>query len=152
MTGLAFDQPDTPTDVAAIVAALREAGANVTVNNLWILAWLGNYDKLAMSRRILSAHYNLDIDRDPQQVPYAGDSTNDAPMFAFFRHSVGVSTVVRYLAEIPKPPNWIKEGPGGGRVCGNRRRRNRCTVWKLGADFGSMSPLPRSGDRSGVCH
>jgi len=54
----------------------------VTVNNLWILAWLGNYDKLAMSRRILSAHYDLDIDRDPEQVLYAGDSTNDAPMFA----------------------------------------------------------------------
>lgn len=113
LTSLAFAQPGSPTDVAAIVAALREAGADVTVNNLWILAWLGNYDKLAMSRRILSTHYDLDVDRHPEQVLYAGDSTNDAPMFAFFRHSVGVSTVVRYLAEIPEPPNWITKGPGG---------------------------------------
>ena len=42
-----------------------------------------------------------------------GDSTNDAPMFGFFRHTVRVSSVRRYLPEIPILPNWITEGPGG---------------------------------------
>jgi hypothetical protein len=34
-------------------------------------------------------------------------------MFGFFRHTVGVSTVLRYLAEIPVMPAWLTEGPGG---------------------------------------
>jgi hydroxymethylpyrimidine pyrophosphatase-like HAD family hydrolase len=57
--------------------------------------------------------YNIDIDADPDAVLCCGDSANDAPMFAFFRHTVGVSSVRRYLAEIPILPNWITEGPGG---------------------------------------
>jgi hypothetical protein len=34
-------------------------------------------------------------------------------MFAFFHHTVGVSTVTEYLHEISVPPRWISEGPGG---------------------------------------
>jgi len=112
-TSLAFAQPEDAGLRAAIVAALREAGAEVTVNNLWVLGWLGAYDKLAMARRVLAEAYGLDIDQDRDAVLYSGDSTNDAPMFAFFRHTVGVSTVARYLSEIPVAPNWITEGPGG---------------------------------------
>lgn len=112
LTSVAFSQPEDLDTRAAIVAALREAGADVTVNNLWVLGWLGGYDKLAMTRRTL-AHYGVDVDADRDAVLYVGDSTNDAPMFGFFRHTVGVSTVVRYLSEIPTPPNWIAAGPGG---------------------------------------
>ncbi|MGY8707473.1 hypothetical protein RAD16_17170 [Bradyrhizobium sp. 18BD] len=85
----------------------------MTVNNLWVLGWLGGYDKLLMTRRILANVYALDIDLRREEVLYIGDSTNDAPMFTFFRHTVGVSTVVRYLRDIPTPPVWITDGPGG---------------------------------------
>ncbi|MGA2638006.1 hypothetical protein [Methylocella sp.] len=37
----------------------------------------------------------------------------DAPMFGFFRHTVGVSTVTRYLSSIPLAPRWIAADPGG---------------------------------------
>ena len=114
-TSIAFAQPDSPTDQTALVAALRQAGADVTINNLWVLGWLGGYDKLTSSRRILADVFGVDIQtasgRD--QILYCGDSTNDAPMFAFFRHTVGVSTVRHYLHEIPIPPQWITQGPGG---------------------------------------
>jgi HAD superfamily hydrolase (TIGR01484 family) len=113
MTSLAFAQPDDAATRDAIIAALRAAGADVTVNNLWVLGWLGGYDKLAMTRRVLAEIFELDIDTDGNEVLYVGDSTNDAPMFSFFRHSVGVSTVVRYLPEIPVPPQWITIGAGG---------------------------------------
>ncbi|ANQ40066.1 hypothetical protein BAR24_00440 [Gluconobacter oxydans] len=76
---------------------MKTASLNITVNNLWILGWVGEYDKLLMSRRILLEHYDLDISTDPDAVLYTGDSTNDAPMFAFFRHSVGVRTVSHFL-------------------------------------------------------
>jgi HAD superfamily hydrolase (TIGR01484 family) len=113
LTSLAFAQPDGEPERRATVAALRAAGAEVTVNNLWILGWLGGYDKLAMTRRVLAEHYGLDIDAERGAVLYSGDSTNDAPMFGFFEHTVGVSTVRRYLPDIPVPPQWITAGPGG---------------------------------------
>jgi HAD superfamily hydrolase (TIGR01484 family) len=113
LTSLAFVQPDSEADRGVLVAVMRKAGLDVTVNNLWILGWIGGYDKLAMARRAMADAYNINIDANRDAVLYCGDSTNDAPMFGFFRHTVGVSSVRRYLAEIPIPPNWITKGPGG---------------------------------------
>lgn len=114
-TSIAFARPKGAQAEAEIVAALRREDADVTVNNLWILGWLGGYDKLSMARRVLFERYELDIDTDSGRnaVLYVGDSTNDAPMFAFFQHTVGVSTVTEYLHDIPVPPRWISRGPGG---------------------------------------
>jgi HAD superfamily hydrolase (TIGR01484 family) len=114
-TSVAFSIPHDAAERDRITDALRRAGADVTVNNLWILGWLGGYDKLSMSRRILAVHYGIDIDTEAGRaaVLYTGDSTNDAPMFAFFRHTVGVRTVVEYLDRIPVHPHWITQGPGG---------------------------------------
>ncbi len=113
LTSLAFAQPDSEADGRVLVAAMRKAGLDVTVNNLWILGWIGAYDKLAMARRAMADAYDTDIDANPDAVLYCGDSTNDAPMFGFFRHTVGVSSVRHYLSEIPILPNWITKGPGG---------------------------------------
>ncbi|WP_409068212.1 HAD-IIB family hydrolase [Agrobacterium vitis] len=113
LTSLAFARPPDHSERAAILAALRDASADVTVNNLWVLGWLGGYDKLAMARRVLLDHYDLDIETDHSAVLYTGDSTNDAPMFSFFQHTVGVSTVTAYLDQLPQPPRWITRGPGG---------------------------------------
>ncbi len=113
LTSIAFAQPESAAGRAAIVAALKAEGADVTVNNLWVLGWLGGYDKLAMARRILQEVYGLDWEAARAQVLYVGDSLNDAPMFAAFRHTVGVSTVDQYRDEIPVMPAFITEGPGG---------------------------------------
>ena len=113
LTSLAFVQPKELDTRDAIHSSLQNAGAVVAVNNLWLLGWLGNYDKLAMTRRVMAESYGIDIDADRDGILYVGDSANDAPMFDFFRHTVGVSTVLRYLSEIPTPPSWISEGPGG---------------------------------------
>lgn len=113
LTSAGFAKPDDPAARTAISTALRRHGADTTVNNLWVLGWLGGYDKLAMARKVLATRFDLDIDRNGDAVLYSGDSANDAPMFGFFRHAVGVSTVVEHLADIPIPPAWIADGPGG---------------------------------------
>lgn len=113
LTSIAFAQPDDPVVAQQLLQRLRELGADATLNNLWILGWLGGYNKLSMARRMLAEAYGLDIDTHPEAVLYTGDSTNDAPMFGFFKHSVGVSTVRSYLHEIPVPPRWVTQGPGG---------------------------------------
>lgn len=113
LTTLAFQATDDVGLRTEIQDALRAGGARTTENNLWLLGWLGDFDKLAMARRALTELYDVDIDRDGDQILYVGDSLNDAPMFGFFRRTVGVSTVSRYLGEIPVPPAWITKGPGG---------------------------------------
>jgi len=112
LTSLAYSRTGTDTDLR-IVEALIGAGANATINNLWVLGWIGGYDKLSMSLRILVEKYGIDAESATELVAYSGDSTNDAPMFGFFRHTVGVSTVIDYLPQLPVPPQWITHGPGG---------------------------------------
>jgi HAD superfamily hydrolase (TIGR01484 family) len=112
-TSLAFAIPQSTEERQVIVAALKAEGASVTINNQWILGWLGDYDKLAAARAVLGQFYDIDIERDRNAILYSGDSLNDAPMFDFFRHTVGVSTVIDYLPELPTPPHWIAAGPGG---------------------------------------
>lgn len=113
LCSLAFRAPDDPGLRAALVRRIRSAGAEATVNSLWVLGWFGGCDKLAMARRVMRDVHGLDIDGAPEAVAYAGDSVNDAPMFAHFPTSVGVSTVVEVLPDIPRPPAWITRGPGG---------------------------------------
>lgn len=113
LTSLAYDVPADPVLRTALIGRFRSAGADVTVNSLWVLGWFGGYDKLSAARRMMTESYGLDIDAEPDAVAYAGDSINDAPMFGFFPTSIGVSTVVEYLPDLPKPPAWITEGPGG---------------------------------------
>ena len=121
---LAADQPFRLTTLAfrvasdrelngRVLAALRAGGARTTENNLWLLGWPGAFDKLVMARRVLAELYGLDVDDAQDQVLYAGDSVNDAPMFSFFRHTVGVSTVRGVLDQISHRPAWITKGPGG---------------------------------------
>lgn len=113
LTSIAFARTGDRVTDQAILSAIRAAGGQGTVNNLWILGWIGVYDKLVAARHFLSRHLGLDIDRDGDSILYSGDSANDAPMFGFFRHTVGVSTVRDHLADIPTPPRWITPSPGG---------------------------------------
>ena len=113
LTTLAWQRPQNPEAVEAITSAIRSTGASVTVNSLWVLAWLGGFDKLKAARRMMRELYAIDIDTERDTTVYVGDSENDAPMFAHFPNSIGVSTVAEYLPKLPKPPRWITRGPGG---------------------------------------
>ncbi len=95
------------------MARLGEAGARTTLNSLWVLGWFGDFDKLAMTRRMLAELFATDIERDAEHCLYIGDSLNDAPMFGFFPHSVGVATVCQYADRMPALPRWITKGAGG---------------------------------------
>lgn len=112
LTSLAYRRTDNDAD-HRIVDVLRQAGANATINNLWVLGWLGDYDKLTMSLRVLANAYGVNAETAHEVVAYSGDSANDAPMFEFFKHTAGVSTVIDCLPQLPIPPQWITHGPGG---------------------------------------
>jgi hypothetical protein len=113
LTSVAFARPERAGDCKRILAALKAAGAKATDNNLWALGWFGDYDKLSAARRALMQAFGFDVDTVREAVLYVGDSANDAPMFEFPRHTVGVSTVRDHLADIPVAPRWVTQRPGG---------------------------------------
>jgi HAD superfamily hydrolase (TIGR01484 family) len=96
-----------------IASAWRASGAQCTINSLWVLGWLGDFDKLAMSLRMAAELFAVELAADRDAVIYVGDSLNDEPMFGFFPNSVGVSTVALYLDRLKTPPQWVTNGPGG---------------------------------------
>jgi hydroxymethylpyrimidine pyrophosphatase-like HAD family hydrolase len=111
-TTLAFRNRDV-AQAPEILARLAAGGARTTTNSLWVLGWFGEFDKLAMARRMLARLFALDPDRDSGHCLYVGDSVNDAPMFGFFANSVGVANVRRWADQMPALPRWITRGAGG---------------------------------------
>jgi HAD superfamily hydrolase (TIGR01484 family) len=112
-TTLAFERPASRDHAGLIAKLLADAGASVTLNSIWVLGWFGGYDKLSATRRFLPEVLGLNVDTDIERIVYVGDSANDAPMFAHFPKSAGVSTVTEHRADIPRPPTWITQGAGG---------------------------------------
>ncbi len=110
------DIPALPTaEVDRIVAMFEAAGARAKVSSIHVNGWFGDFDKLAMTRRLFTERFGLDID-DPEvrdSIVYAGDSPNDAPMFGFFPNAVGVANVRDFVGRLDAEPRWITEARGG---------------------------------------
>ena len=126
---LASDQPYRATDLAIdycedvpalpmaeaqrIATLMREAGLTAKISSIHVNGWLGTYDKLAMTRLLLAERFGLDLDAANRSIVFAGDSPNDAPMFDFFDHSVGVANVRRFDALLPVKPKYITNATSG---------------------------------------
>ncbi len=50
-----------------------------------------------------------------ERIVFAGDSPNDAPMFAFFKNSVGVANVRQ--ADLPALPAWVTRSESAAGFC-----------------------------------
>ncbi|HLN24688.1 MAG TPA: HAD-IIB family hydrolase [Patescibacteria group bacterium] len=111
LASIAFDRRADAEENAAVLAKLRSLGASATVNSYWLLGWLGGYDKLSAARRWMGETFDFDIDTGNRRCLFTGDSENDEPMFSFFEHSVGVSTVT--TRPLRQWPRWLTIGSGG---------------------------------------
>ncbi|MEM9012829.1 MAG: HAD-IIB family hydrolase [Pseudomonadota bacterium] len=94
--------------VARIVAAFERAGATAKVSSIHVNGWFGSYDKRSMAAHCLGEVFGLDLGAENAACVYAGDSPNDAPMFAAFQHGVGVANVRDF--EMPAWPAWVTQG------------------------------------------
>jgi len=126
---LAADQPYRETDLAIdycedvpalplaqaerIAELMRAAGLHAKLSSIHVNGWFGDYDKLAMSRRLFASEFKLELDRDRDAVVYVGDSPNDAPMFDFFPRSVGVANIARFAGLIATPPKYVSRASCG---------------------------------------
>lgn len=108
------DVPPLPLKTAEKIRQAFEAeGAVAKVSSIHVNAWFGQHDKLTMTKRILSECFGIDADAERRHIVYAGDSPNDAPMFAFFPNAVGVANVVPYQAIMTHLPRYVTPKEGG---------------------------------------
>ncbi len=100
-----------------IVAIFERHEARAKISSIHVNGWFGDYDKLSMTRLFLDEALGLDLDSERDRVVFAGDSPNDAPMFAFFPNAVGVANVLEFADALSAKPAWVTKGSGGSGFC-----------------------------------
>jgi hypothetical protein len=108
------DVPRLPrAAVDRIVALMQAEGLTAKVSSIHVNGWFGAWDKLTMTRTLLAEAFAIDLDAERERFVFAGDSPNDAPMFAFFPHSVGVANVRAFADRIATLPAWVTRQEAG---------------------------------------
>ncbi|MGB5985829.1 MAG: HAD-IIB family hydrolase [Desulfobacterales bacterium] len=105
--------PLSRSAVEKIVGCFEAAGAQAKISSIHVNGWFGEYDKLAMTTRFFTEQLNRELSAVKEQVIFCGDSPNDAPMFAYFPHSVGMANVTEFIGRLDPLPTWVTAGPGG---------------------------------------
>jgi HAD superfamily hydrolase (TIGR01484 family) len=108
------DVPALPrAEVDRIVALMQAEGMTAKVSSIHVNGWFGSYDKLTMTRTLLAEVFATDLDAERERWVFAGDSPNDAPLFAYFPHSVGVANVRGFADRIATLPAYVTIGEAG---------------------------------------
>ena len=105
--------PLPPAAVDAIVRHMQAAGLTVKVSSIHVNGWFGDYDKLAMTRRLAREVFDTDLDAARARWVFVGDSPNDAPMFRYFPNSVGVANVRAFADRLDALPRYVTVAPAG---------------------------------------
>jgi HAD superfamily hydrolase (TIGR01484 family) len=128
-SALASDQPYRETDLAIdfcedvpalplaaaerIAGLMRAEGLTAKISSIHVNGWFGAYDKLAMAQRLFAERFGCGAAQLQKDYAFAGDSPNDAPMFAFFDQSVGVANVARFKGSLEAEPKYVTRGTAG---------------------------------------
>ena len=105
--------PLPPAEIDRIVALMHAAGATAKISSIHVNGWFGDWDKLAMTRRLFREIYGIDLDQERDTVAFIGDSPNDEPMFAYFPLSVAVANVRPFLPRLKSPPAYVTKAEAG---------------------------------------
>jgi HAD superfamily hydrolase (TIGR01484 family) len=107
--------PLSPEAVARVVEILRGYEMTVKVSSIHVNAWFGDYDKLAMTKRLLRSEFGVDLDDEHARARFVfvGDSPNDEPMFRFFPLSAAVANIARFADQLRFRPAHVTRRPSG---------------------------------------
>jgi len=105
--------PLPPDAIERIVALFEAAGAVAKVSSIHVNGWFGDYDKLTTTKIMLQECFGIDFEADKARFVFAGDSPNDAPMFAAFPHAVGVANLRDFEGRLPAAPAFITKARSG---------------------------------------
>jgi hypothetical protein len=108
------DVAPLPIEAVERIGRLFEAaGATAKVSSIHVNGWFGAYDKLGMTRIFFAECFGLDLEASKDEFVFAGDSPNDAPMFGFFPHSVGVANVRDFAGRLAAEPSYVTASRAG---------------------------------------
>ncbi|HUR90431.1 MAG TPA: HAD-IIB family hydrolase [Ramlibacter sp.] len=101
------------TEVQRIVAAMEKAGMTAKVSSIHVNGWFGGYDKLSMAKLLTRERFGFELDAERERCVFAGDSPNDAPMFAYLPNAVGVANVRRFALPPGQAPAYVTQAEAG---------------------------------------
>ena len=108
------DVPRLPQAAVERIAALMDqAGMTAKVSSIHVNGWFGSYDKLSMAHLLMRERYGLELGQERERCTFVGDSPNDAPIFAYLPHAVGVANVQDFAARMSALPAYVTPSRGG---------------------------------------
>jgi HAD superfamily hydrolase (TIGR01484 family) len=112
------DVPRLPREtVDRIIALMQEHGLTAKVSSIHVNGWFGAYDKLTMVKRLMRETFSTDLDAARASYAFAGDSPNDAPMFGYFPHAIGVANVREFVNRLEHEPKYVTRAASGAGFC-----------------------------------
>lgn len=100
-----------------IVQLMEAGGLTAKVSSIHVNGWIGEYDKLTMTKILMQEIFDCDIEANKADFAFVGDSPNDQPMFSYFPNSVGVANVRAFESQLQQKPAYVTElGAGAGFV------------------------------------
>ena len=130
-SAVASDQPFRETDLAIdfcedvprlfaaaverIVIIMEASGLTATLGSTHVIGRFGHHEALGTIRTLMRERFGVDLDQPGARADYVfvGASPDDAPMFAFFPHSVGVANVRDFLERMPAQPKFVTKARCG---------------------------------------
>jgi len=106
-------EPLPVNEVDRIVALMEQAGMTAKISSIHVNGWFGTYDKLSMAHLLMQERYGLDLAQERERCLFVGDSPNDAPMFAYLPHAVGVANVMVFAKRMNALPAYVTPSRGG---------------------------------------
>jgi HAD superfamily hydrolase (TIGR01484 family) len=102
-----------PQAVQRIVGIMQGAGMTAKVSSIHVNGWFGDWDKLSMAQLLMRERYGLELDAERERCIFVGDSPNDARMFAYLPHAVGVANVAKFALPPGQAPAYVTRSEAG---------------------------------------
>jgi hydroxymethylpyrimidine pyrophosphatase-like HAD family hydrolase len=61
--------------------------------------------------------FGVDLDARKDEFVFAGDSPNDASMFSYFPHAVGVANIRTFAGRLAADPAYVTQAEAGAGFC-----------------------------------
>lgn len=106
-------EPLAASDIDKIVAIFKSHKARAKISSIHVNGWFGDYNKLAMTRRMLKTEFAINMEKANETIVFLGDSPNDEPMFEFFKNSIGVANIMDFRTQLKTGPAFVTKGGGG---------------------------------------
>lgn len=100
-------------DINRIVTLMEENGLTAKVSSIHVNGWIGEYDKLTMTKSLMAEEFDCDTEKEKEDFIFVGDSPNDQPMFGYFPNAVGVANLKNFESSLKMTPAYVTELEAG---------------------------------------